>query len=66
MDALLKSQGLTQGSVAERVQALHKDPRFLLPNTDEGRSELLAKYQQILDEVMRGCRNIFGPSRARS
>jgi uncharacterized protein (DUF885 family) len=51
MNALLVSQGLTAGSVAERVQALHKDPRFLLPNTDEGRKQLIAKYQQILDEV---------------
>lgn len=51
MDALLKSQGLVAGTVAERVQALHKDPRFLLPNTDQGRRQLLAKYQQILDEV---------------
>jgi uncharacterized protein (DUF885 family) len=51
MDALLKSQGLASGTVAERVQALHKDPRFLLPNTDAGREQLLARYQQILDEV---------------
>jgi uncharacterized protein (DUF885 family) len=51
METLLKSEGLTAGTVAERVQALHKDPRFLLPNTDEGRKQLLAKYQQILDEV---------------
>jgi uncharacterized protein (DUF885 family) len=51
MDALLRSQGLVTGTVAERVQTLHKDPRFLLPNTDEGRKQLLARYQQILDEV---------------
>ncbi len=51
MDTLLKSQGLVNGTVAERVQALHKDPRFLLPNTDEGRKQLLDKYQQILDQV---------------
>jgi uncharacterized protein (DUF885 family) len=51
MDTLLKSQGLSTGTVAERVQALHKDPRFLLPNTDEGRKQLLARYRQILDEV---------------
>ena len=51
MDALLKAQGLTGGSVAERMPALGKDPRFLLPNTDEGRKQLLARYQQILDEV---------------
>ncbi len=51
MDQLLKSQGLSKGSVGERVQALHKDPRYLLPNTDEGRKQLLEKYQQILDQV---------------
>jgi uncharacterized protein (DUF885 family) len=51
MDTLLKSQGLAAGSVAERVQALHRDPRFLLPNDEEGRRQLLAKYQQILDDV---------------
>ena len=51
MDELLKSQGLGVGTVAERVQALHKDPRFLLPNTEDGRRQLLVKYQQILDEV---------------
>ncbi len=51
MDTLLRSQGLTTGSVGARVQALHKDPRFLLPNTDAGRQQLRARYQQILDEV---------------
>jgi uncharacterized protein (DUF885 family) len=51
MDALLEAQGLSAGTVAARVQALHKDPRFLLPNTDAGRQQLLARYQQILDEV---------------
>jgi uncharacterized protein (DUF885 family) len=51
MDALLVSQGLATGTVAARVQRLHKDPRFLLPNTDAGRQQLLLRYQQILDEV---------------
>ena len=51
MDGLLQSQGLAAGTVASRVQALHHDPRFLLPDSDEGRAQLLARYQQILDEV---------------
>jgi uncharacterized protein (DUF885 family) len=42
MDALLKAQGMTKGSVGQRVQALNKDPRFLFPNTDEGRAQLIA------------------------
>jgi uncharacterized protein (DUF885 family) len=51
MDALLKAQGLASGSVAERMDALRKDPRFLLANTDEGRKQALARYQEILDTV---------------
>ncbi len=51
MDALLRAQGMTEGSIAERVQKVAKDPRFLYPNTDEGRKQALARYQQILDEV---------------
>ncbi len=42
MDALLKAQGMTTGTVGERVTALNKDPKFLFPNTDEGRAQLIA------------------------
>jgi uncharacterized protein (DUF885 family) len=51
MDTLLKSQGLTEGTVAARMTALGEDPRYLEPNTDEGRARLLARYREILDEV---------------
>jgi uncharacterized protein (DUF885 family) len=51
MDALLKSVGLGAGTVAARMHALQKDPRFQFPNTDDGRKQVLARYQQILDEV---------------
>lgn len=42
MDGILKAQGLTQGSVGERLSALTKDPRFLYPNTEAGRADLIA------------------------
>ena len=42
MDGLLKAQGMTKGSVGERVQALNKDPRFLFPDNDDGRGQLIA------------------------
>ena len=42
MDAILKGQGLTQGSVGERMGALTRDPRFLYPNTEAGKAELIA------------------------
>ncbi|MFO1406633.1 MAG: DUF885 domain-containing protein [Steroidobacteraceae bacterium] len=51
MNTLLASQGLTAGTVAERMKALGEDPRFLEPDTDEGRAKLLARYRAILDEI---------------
>jgi uncharacterized protein (DUF885 family) len=42
MDSVLKAQGLTQGSVGERLLALTTDPRMLYPDTDKGRADLIA------------------------
>lgn len=53
MESLLKTQGLTQGTVGERMTALGKDQRFLYPNTDAGRADLLA----YLNEVVAGMRS---------
>lgn len=41
MDAILRSQGLTEGPVGQRVRALGEDPQHLFPNTDEGRQQIL-------------------------
>ena len=40
MDAILRRQGLTRGTVGERMTALTRDPRQLFPNTDAGRAQL--------------------------
>jgi uncharacterized protein (DUF885 family) len=42
MDSVLKAQGLTQGSVGQRLLALTTDPRMLYPDTDTGRADLIA------------------------
>jgi uncharacterized protein (DUF885 family) len=41
MDAILRAQGMTRGSVAERVQALGQRPDQIYPSTDAGRERLL-------------------------
>ncbi len=41
MDVLLRQQGKTSGTVAERAQALATDPQYLYPDTDEGRQQIL-------------------------
>jgi uncharacterized protein (DUF885 family) len=42
MDVLLQKQGLTQGSVGDRIKALEEDPRQLYPDTQAGRDALIA------------------------
>lgn len=41
MDAILRRQGLTQGTVGARMTALGEDPRQLFSNDDAGRRQLL-------------------------
>jgi uncharacterized protein (DUF885 family) len=42
LDRILKGQGMTRGSVGERLAALNITPSQLYPNTDEGRAALIA------------------------
>lgn len=42
MDAILKANGLSSGTVAARMQQLSRRPDQLYPNTDPGRTQLLA------------------------
>lgn len=51
MDAVLKAQGMTQGSVGARVQALNKDPRQLYPDTDAGRADLIAYCNDRVEAI---------------
>jgi len=43
IDAILKGEGMSQGSVGDRLVALNKRPDQLYPNTDPGREALLAQ-----------------------
>ncbi|MFW2828844.1 DUF885 domain-containing protein [Sphingomonas sp. ID0503] len=60
LDTILKGQGMSQGSIGARLNALNKDPAQLYPDTAEGRTALIrslnegyramqAKLPQILD-----------------
>lgn len=51
MDAILRAEGMTRGSVAERVQALSRRPDQLYPNTDEGRAQILADLNEQTREI---------------
>jgi len=51
MDTILRAQGLTRGSVAQRVQQLSRRPDQLYPNTDAGRTQILADLTQQTREI---------------
>ncbi|NEX92669.1 DUF885 family protein [Caulobacter sp. 17J65-9] len=51
IDALMKAQGMTQGTVGQRLSAMSKDPRFLYPNTDAGKAELIADLNRHIQVV---------------
>lgn len=60
IDAILKSQGMTQGTVGERVQALNKDPAQLFPNTDAGKEELLKWLNEQVAALEPKLPTVFG------
>ncbi len=51
IDTILKSLGITEGTVGERVRALGEDPQHLWPNTEEGRAGLLASLNDMVAEI---------------
>ena len=59
MDAILKDQGLAEGTIGARVQQLAHNPDSIYPNTPEGKQAMLKQYQAILDEVNAGLGGAF-------
>ncbi len=54
MNDILIAQGLTEGSVGARVQAISVRPDQLYPDTDEGRAAIIADFTKIIAEVDAG------------
>jgi uncharacterized protein (DUF885 family) len=42
IDAIMRQQGMTKGTVGERLRAMYDDPKLLYPNTDAGKVQLIA------------------------
>lgn len=60
MAAILDGQGLTDGTITERIQALMKAPEHNFPNTDEGRAEMIAYLEELNEGVMAKAGDYFG------
>ncbi|MFC0119406.1 DUF885 domain-containing protein [Pseudoalteromonas xiamenensis] len=59
MDEILKANGLTEGSVSERMQKLNYDPRFIYEDSDEGREKLLTFLRGEIETVNKKAPNFF-------
>ncbi len=59
-DRRLRAQGLTQGTVGERLRGLYSDPRFIYPNTDDGKARLLADLNAKVEAVEARMPQYFG------
>lgn len=58
-DPLLRQRGYTEGSVGARLTAFGKEPRYLYPNTDDGRAELLADLNRQVAAVEARLPDVF-------
>ena len=59
-ETILKGQGLTQGTVGERIQHLFKAPDQLYPDTDAGKEELIAYLNELVAEIRPRLPEAFG------
>ena len=62
IDAILKGEGMSQGSVGERLVALNKRPDQLYPNTDPGREALLAQLNRQIIAMSKRLPEAFSPN----
>jgi uncharacterized protein (DUF885 family) len=60
IDALMRKQGLTTGTVGERLRAMYNDPKLLYPNTDAGKDQLLTDLNGKVAAVRARLPDYFG------
>jgi uncharacterized protein (DUF885 family) len=59
-DVLFKKIGLTKGTVAERYQALFRDPKYLYPNTDAGKAREITDLNALVQNMQKRLPAYFG------
>ncbi|MEZ0243434.1 MAG: DUF885 family protein [Sphingomonas sp.] len=59
-DAILRKQGMTKGTVGERIAAVGKLPGQLYPNTDAGKAQLIADLNKQMAVIGKRLPEVFG------
>ncbi|MES2256010.1 MAG: DUF885 family protein [Pseudomonadota bacterium] len=60
IDAIMKSHGMTQGSVGARLAAMNKDPKYLYANTDAAKEKLIADLNAKVKVIRAKLPQYFG------
>ena len=59
LDDALKSQGLTQGTIADRIRGLYANPASFFPNTDEGKAAAIRYCNSRLEAIRPRLTTVF-------
>ncbi len=51
IETILKSQGLTQGTVGARIATLAQDPKYLWPDTDAGKDQMIVHLNELVKSI---------------
>ncbi|MDE2184685.1 MAG: DUF885 family protein [Alphaproteobacteria bacterium] len=51
IDAIMKANGLTKGTVGQRLKAMFADPKFRYPNTDAGKDKLIRDLNLRVQQI---------------
>jgi uncharacterized protein (DUF885 family) len=60
IDAILKTQGMSEGTVGARIDALNKDPAQLYAETDEAKAQLIADLNRQVQALQPLLPRVFG------
>jgi uncharacterized protein (DUF885 family) len=60
IDAIMRKEGLTKGTVGERLRAMYNDKTYQYPNTDEAKVQLIADLNQKVKDVTAKLPDWFG------
>ena len=59
-DALLKKQGMSKGSISQRIRALFNDKRYIYPNTDAAKARLIEDLNAQVQDMQGRLPQYFG------
>lgn len=59
-ETILAAQGMTKGTVGERIAALFADARYHYPDTDEAKARLIADLNKLVVEIRPRLPEMFG------